>query len=264
MKDYGMGSSNQQHKNVDYRICYYDRENGEYYVISGVLRETLEKKAAEFERTHDMSRWTRLPNIWHYGLKFPSVRGHIESSRDEDEILLCCNYPFPDDSIRHFNGSSVNEIRLKIIKALYKYYSAQPRSLLYSSLMELGTNDLEKFCVSEEEQPQFPLNKYTVTNYMNKYIDELSVVTEEKLAILSACSVSTISRIKTGVTTTYKRERMLIIGFGLNLPKADLLQFIRSVATDFPSTPTERKIKEQIDKGNLNYKKFIDWIKYPD
>jgi len=260
--DYGMNNSNQQNKNGVHRICYYDQETGEYYVISGAERAALEMKAAEFERAHDMSRWTRLPNIWH-GLDLPSVRGHIEPCPDEDEVLLCCNYPFPDDSIRHFKGRSVSEVRFKIIKELYKYYSAQPRSMLYNSLLELGANDLEKFCISEEE-PQFPLNKYTVTNYMNRYIDELKVVTEEKLARLSDCSKSTICRIKVGETTTYKRNRMLIISFGLELPRADLYQFIRAVAADFPSTPIERKIKEQIDIGNINYKRFINWIKYSD
>ena len=64
--DYGMNNSNQQNKNGVHRICYYDQETGEYYVISGAEKAALEMKAAEFERAHDMSRSGSAKCSWTY------------------------------------------------------------------------------------------------------------------------------------------------------------------------------------------------------
>ena len=224
-----------------YKARFSNRENGDYQVLTSTFKEAFDEKIKEFERTHDMSCWQRIPDFFLYGICLPKAWGLIKAGQDENDPLLYCDYSFPDGTSRCFEGKSVMEIRLRIAMAYY----------------EPMTHSHEE----QEEAPQFPLNDYTIINYMWRYIKELKVITEEKLAKKANCSKSTICRLTTGTSSIYSnRKRMLAIGFGLELPKVDLLQFITAAAPNFPCTSTERSIMEDIRNNKLDYNKFINMI----
>lgn len=248
-----MNQDNRQVRADHFTASYYNKECGEYHVISAITKDDLNKKVMKFEQKHDMSCWLPVPDLFPCGISLPRIRGFVKPCQKEGETLLSCKYPFPDRTKIKFVGRSVSEIRRQIIDTLYKKYPSMPWTTRYNSLMELSTDNLEQICSYDTEKPQFKLDDYTVVNYINKYIDDLHVYTGTELAIMVNCGKSTISRIKTGETQNYDRDLMLRIGVALKLPKVDLIQFMRCVTPLFPKTIVDNKVLSLIGSGITDY-----------
>lgn len=216
-----------------FNIYYHNRETGVYYVIMGTTKSVLEERAAYFEQTHDMHCWMRMPDNFCFDDSMLCVRGEIESEQVERETLIQFIYPLSDDSLLCFKGKTVHKICMQTVRNLCEE--------------------------NEEPNPQFPLNKYTICNYLHEYIDvkgsEIKVILERLTS-----SRSRFYRIRNGITTHYDRDYILHVGLAIELPKVDLIQFMKSVDPVFPSTQIDYKILEYRDRGIMDYWKIRELL----
>ena len=149
----------------------------------------------------------------------PFVLGIIQPDRNAPSVY--CNYPFPDGTVGHFEAESVRKLRILIANFL--------------------------------SMPDFPITKYTVSQYIYKQISDKEEVTVTNIADLTGISRSTIYRYMNGELQNYSRDIILSIGVAIKLTKINLRQFIHAARFSFPETRIDYRIEELLDQGISDY-----------
>lgn len=149
----------------------------------------------------------------------PNVLGIIQLDGNSPSVY--CNYMFPDGTVRRFEATSVRRLRMLIADFL-------------------GI-------------PDFPITKYTVSQYIYKQICDIKEVTVSNIFYLTGISRSTIYRYINGDTKNYSRDKILPIGVAIKLTKINLRQFMHAAKFNFPETRADYRIEELLDQGISDY-----------